>query len=131
MIADHPIRGIGLDNFLTYYENGFRYPEAWEEPSLSHPHNLVLDFWLSLGVFGPLVLGCLVVRLAELIHGAWLRAGPVERGLYAGVAGASTDMIVHGLVDNSFFLPDLAVLFWLMVGIVCVARTSEVFARTR
>ncbi|HLZ07536.1 MAG TPA: O-antigen ligase family protein, partial [Chloroflexota bacterium] len=114
MIADHPIRGIGLDNFLTYYLNGYRFPEAWAEPSLSHPHNLVLDFWLSLGLVGPVLLGCLIVRLAELIHGEWLRADAVERGLYAGVAGAMTDTIVHGLVDNSFFLPDLAVLFWLM-----------------
>ena len=131
MIASHPIRGIGLDNFLSYYENGYRFPEAWEEPALSHPHNLVLDFWLSLGLVGPIILACLIVRLAELIHGEWLRAGGVERGVYAGVAGAMTDTVVHGLVDNSYFLPDLAVLFWLMFGITCVARARDVPVRAR
>jgi putative inorganic carbon (HCO3(-)) transporter len=131
MIASHPIRGIGLDNFLSYYEIGYRFPEAWEEPSLSHPHNLVLDFWLSFGLVGPILLGCLIVRLAELIHGEWLRARAVERGVYAGVAGALTDTVVHGLVDNSYFLPDLAVLFWLMFGITCVARTRDVHVRAR
>jgi putative inorganic carbon (HCO3(-)) transporter len=130
MIASHPIRGIGLDNFLTYYQNGYRFPEAWEEPSLSHPHNVVLDFWLSLGLAGPVLLGCLIARLAELMHREWFRASSIERGLYAGVVGASADTIIHGLVDNSFFLPDLAVLFWLMFGIVCVARTEAVQSRS-
>jgi O-antigen ligase len=131
MIADHPIRGIGLDNFLTYYENGYRFPEAWEEPSLSHPHNLVLDFWLSLGLAGPLLLGCLIARLVELIRKRWERADKVEHGLYAGVVGAMADTVFHGLVDNSFFLPDLAVLFWLMFAIVCVVETEDFVARSR
>lgn len=125
MVADHPIRGIGLDNFLTYYQNGYRFPEAWAEPSLSHPHNLVLDFWLSLGLIGPMLLGCLIVRLSELIHQGWRRADAIERGLFAGVVGAIADTVIHGLVDNSFFLEDLAVLFWLLFAIVCVARTRD------
>jgi O-antigen ligase len=131
MLADHPIRGIGLDNFLHYYQNGYRQPTAWQDPNLSHPHNLVLDFWLSLGLAGPILLGCLLGRFAELVVRRWRRAGALERALSAGSAGALADMVGHGLVDNSFFLPDLAVLFWLMFAIVAVLQRAGADASAR
>src|SRR5207245_8279213 len=114
MLADDPVRGVGLDNFLFYYQNGYRLPTAWQDPDMSHPHNVVLDFWLSLGLPGLLVAGALVGRFVELVKERWATSGPMERGLYAGSAGALADTILHGAVDNSFFLVDLAVLFWLL-----------------
>ena len=35
MVFDHPIRGIGLDNFLYYYQHGYGLPSAWQDPNLS------------------------------------------------------------------------------------------------
>ena len=32
-----------------------------------------------------------------------------------------TDFVVHGLVDNSYFLPDMAIVFWLTVFVVAAA----------
>jgi O-antigen ligase len=125
MLAGHSLRGIGLDNFLYYYQNGYRLPSAWQEPNLSHPHNFILDFWLSLGLPGLLVLVLLVGRFVELVHRSWRDADSVERGLYAGAIGALADTFLHGAVDNSFFLPDLAVLFWLMFAIVAVPLASR------
>ncbi len=120
MLESHPLRGIGLDNFLYYYQHGYRLPAAWREPDLSHPHNLVLDFWLSLGLPGLLGLSGLAGRVSKVIVGQWQTSGPLERGVYAGVVGAMLDTVLHGLVDNSFFLVDLSVLFWLMFAIVAV-----------
>jgi O-antigen ligase len=118
MILNHPIRGVGLDNFLYYYQHGYRLPSAWQDPNLSHPHNLVLDFWLGLGLPGPILLCALLTRFAVVARRGWLSSGLIERGLIAGAVGGMTATVVHGLVDNSFFLPDLAVLFWLMFVIV-------------
>ena len=28
-----------------------------------------------------------------------------------------TDFVAHGLVDNSYFLPDMAVVFWLTLAV--------------
>lgn len=130
MIADHPIRGVGLDNFLYYYQHGYMLPTAWREPDLSHPHNLVFDFWLSLGLPGLVLLGALLARFVELVAARWATSDRFERGLYAGAAGALADTVVHGLVDNSFFLPDLAVLFWLGFGIVSLLSGSGGMVRT-
>ena len=124
MLAVHPIRGIGLDNFLYYYQHGYQLPAAWREPDQSHPHNLVLDFWLSLGLPGVLALGMLLGRFVESVVERWRASGPLERGLYAGAVGSMADTVLHGFVDNSFFLPDLAVLFWLMFAIVAVIQPS-------
>jgi O-antigen ligase len=123
MIVDHPLRGIGLDNFLHYYQNGYRLPTAWQDPNLSHPHNVVLDFWLSLGLPGLVLLGALVGRYYVVARRAWSVASAADRALVAGSIGGVIDIILHGFVDNSFFLPDLAVLFWLMF--VIVARVAD------
>jgi putative inorganic carbon (HCO3(-)) transporter len=125
LLAGHRLRGIGLDNFLYYYQHGYRLPSAWADPNLSHPHNLVLDFWLSLGLPGPLLLGGLLGRLIENVAGRWRRSDDLARGLYAGSLGAMADTVLHGLVDNSFFLVDLAVLFWLIFAIVTVLQRAE------
>ncbi len=124
MLAGHAVRGIGLDNFLYYYQHGYRLPAAWREPDLSHPHNLVLDFWLSLGLPGILLIGLLLGRFVEVVIQEWRRRGALERALYAGTAGAMVDTVAHGLVDNSFFLVDLSVLFWLLFAIVATLRRS-------
>lgn len=124
MLSGHPIRGIGLDNFLYYYQHGYRLPAAWREPDLSHPHNLVFDFWLSLGLPGLLLLGLLLGRFVEVVVSIWRESDAMERGICAGALGAMTDTVLHGLVDNSFFLVDLSVLFWLMFAIVAVVRRT-------
>lgn len=125
MLRDHPIRGIGLDNFLYYYQHGYRLPSGWEDPDLSHPHNIVLDFWLSLGFPGLLVLVGGMGWLAREVARGWRDSSGEVRGMYVGVTGALVDMVAHGMVDNSFFLPDLAVLFWLMFAIVTVLRREH------
>ena len=52
MIRDHPWFGVGPDNFLYAYRGRYLRPEAWQEPSLSHPHNVMLDFAARLGLIG-------------------------------------------------------------------------------
>ncbi|MDO8691684.1 MAG: O-antigen ligase family protein [Dehalococcoidia bacterium] len=120
IIADHPLTGVGLDNFLYYYrERGYMLPEAWAEPDVSHPHNLLLDFWTRLGVLG----------LASLV---WLQLSFWRRGLrlHAALKGRSlqfvalalmasmADYLVHGMLDNSYFLIDMAIVFWFTYGLM-------------
>ncbi|MBI4498379.1 MAG: O-antigen ligase family protein [Chloroflexi bacterium] len=115
MLRDHPLTGVGLDNFLYHYPR-YMLPEAWREPDLSHPHNLILDFWVRLGILGLAVLGWVQARfwwhartaLRRQSADPWARAGAVA------LMGGMVDFLTHGLVDNSFFLVDMAVIFWLM-----------------
>jgi len=119
MLWDHPLFGVGLDNFVYLYNpaRGGSYldPAGWREPDLSHPHNLVLDWWLSLGVAGFLLLARLLARFYQLARAA-LSGG--RRPLAVGAVGAMAAAVVHGLTDNSFFLPDLAALWWVTYVLV-------------
>lgn len=143
-----PVLGIGLDNFL------YRYPATIPagtpyEPNLSHPHNLVLQFWLQLGLGGPAALAWLLWCFGRLAwpaargpaSGGGAAAAPavdpaptpgtppdrgaaepdaLRRGLAVGALGSMVDFVAHGLVDNSYFLPDMAIVFWLALAAVAV-----------
>jgi len=115
MMQDHWLLGLGLDNFLYEYRTRYILPAGFDEPNLNHPHNLILDFGLRLGVGGILVL-------LWLQWGFWRAAWRLYRQhntpLVLGFMGSMLTFIGHGLVDNSYFLVDLAFVFFLTVGIV-------------
>ena len=123
MIRDFPLFGVGLDNFLYHYAAYLR-PEAWREPHMSHPHNLLLDTWLSTGMFGALAIIAALVIFYRLIRRSYrLPDCPIPRPVLLGVAASMTAAIAHGLVDNFYFLPELAGFFWtLMAFAVCLAN---------
>jgi O-antigen ligase len=127
MIADQPIFGVGLDNFLYEYRSRYILDAAWQEPDLNHPHNLFLDFWTRLGVFGLLaglwLFGSWIITLARLARGAFtgrdLSSALPRRWLpvLAGLIAACGQIVAHGLVDHSFFLVDLAFTFFFFIGL--------------
>ena len=118
MVGDHPVLGVGLDNFLYQYRSHYVLPTAWEEFNLSHPHNFVLDFWLRLGLPG---LAVAVWLLAAFFRRGWrlYRALPegYDRLLILGLMAGMVNFVAHGLVDNAFFLVDLAFAFMIMLAL--------------
>jgi putative inorganic carbon (hco3(-)) transporter len=129
MIRDHPVFGVGPDNFQHYYAPT-RKQDRWQnecapgvgyvgnndqgQPCFSHPHNEFLDFWLSTGIAGlAAFIWIQVVFWRQAMAG--IRARDV---LTLGASAAMVAALVHGLVDNSYFLPDLAVLFWILCALV-------------
>jgi putative inorganic carbon (HCO3(-)) transporter len=116
MIRDHPFLGIGLDNFGYLYRHVYLREGAAAEPNLSHPHNWIMHFWLQLGVSGLVAFGWLLARCWQLARQVPFVAG--QRWLVAGAMGCLADLLVHGLIDNSYFLVDLAYVFWLSLALV-------------
>ena len=108
MLKDHPLLGIGLDQFLLTYS---RYIDpsllGTNEQFTSHPHNLILDLWLRLGILGLGVFSWLILRFYRLVL-------PAKASFFQiGLAAAMTAALLHGLVDNFYFVPDLALSLWL------------------
>jgi putative inorganic carbon (HCO3(-)) transporter len=119
MVRDHPLFGIGLDNFLYLYQQRYIDPSALAEANLSHPHNLILHFWLQLGLLGLLAALWLLARMFSLgLSRLRTSADRIGRALAAGAVASLVDFVVHGLVDNSYFLPDLALIFWLTAAVL-------------
>jgi O-antigen ligase len=117
MVRDHLWFGVGLDNFLYQYPR-YIIPQARNEPDLSHPHNFVLDFWSRIGVFGLAAFVWLEAAFFRQAATVLSRAKGWERAAAVGLTASMVDGLVHGLVDNSYFLIDLSLLFWLTLGLM-------------
>jgi O-antigen ligase len=131
MFLDHPILGVGLDNFLYAYRGRYIFEAAWQEPNLSHPHNIVLDFATRLGLLG-LVAG------AWMIWAYWRTAYklPVQvpdrwKPIAISLLGSLSYILVHGLVDHSFFLVDLAYSFLLLLAIAVWLEKTQIASPVR
>ncbi len=138
MVRDHPIVGVGPDNFLYYYSNDdacaphhiahWYYSQDNQtnfERCISHPHNMFLDFWLSTGLLGLVAALALLGLFAVLGLRLLRRADASRKGPLLGALAAMLALVVHGEVDNSYFLPDLAVYFWLCIGVVTILHAAE------
>jgi putative inorganic carbon (HCO3(-)) transporter len=143
IIRDHFFLGTGPASFrLLYNIRSPNYPHKGDDsyalkalgdqpfpltfdPGISHPHNLVLDFWISSGLLGLAALGWLlgafttrIIRLYRLCVG--VQHGALLQRLLLGIAGGMLTLVIHGMVDNSYFLPDLAFIFWFFIAAILV-----------
>ena len=122
MLRDYPLTGIGIDQFYQLYGTRYVDPSGWGERYTSHPHNVVLDFWLQLGVAGLLLLAGIVWLAARRARAIRIgRGDPLGAAMIAGLVGG----LAHGMLDNGFFLPDLATFLWLTL-----AMSSPLAARS-
>ena len=121
MIVDRPVTGWGLDQFLYAFRGTYIMPDAWEEPGLSHPHNIVLDQWVRLGLGGVGLLGAMLYvfwrRLLRLYRQLVQQQDRLLLAMSIGVLGSMFNLLIHGLVDHSIYVIDLAVVFVLLLAL--------------
>jgi len=125
MFRDHPWLGVGLDNFLYQYRSRYILPAAWQEPDLSHPHNILLDYGCRLGFCGLVAGLWLQVAFWRLALPLRRLADPNRRALALGLMGSMVNFLAHGLVDASYFVIDSAFAFFLTLGLVQHLARSE------
>lgn len=107
---DNPIVGIGPGNFQAKYSAYQKYFPPYLEWAAPQPHNLALAFWLQAGIVGLAgFLGLIFVWTGELMK---IKNWQKENYIYAGIM---IYILVHGLVDTTYFKNDLAVVFWLII----------------
>ncbi len=112
LIMDEPVKGIILGKGI----NGFS--DNWEkyntDPNLDHynfPHNIFLNFWIDLGLLG--LLGFVLIMLTAVWQGITNRKNPIALGLALFIVA----IVVHGLIDIPYLKNDLALMFWMVMGI--------------
>ena len=92
--------------WVGYVQRSAPDGENEQTPALTGLPGLIAFLWL---------LGRFVLRARAL-----LAASPAagDRWLVLGALGSMADFVVHGLGDNAYFLPDLALAFWLALAVV-------------
>ncbi|HYT37696.1 MAG TPA: O-antigen ligase family protein, partial [Ktedonobacteraceae bacterium] len=143
MIRDHLWFGVGMENWLCYYSQNtvcinpaLVHNHYWilqspftgavtglqDEPTLSHPHNIFLHVWVSMGLFGLLafiaVLALffwLFVRILISLHDKRTERESAMWWMTIGVGAAMFAGVIQGQVDSSFLAQDLSFCFWMLV----------------
>ncbi len=112
LLLDKPVFGAGLSGFKELYSQKYFTCDA--EP-LEYPHNLALNFWAETGILGLVVFfGILVVYFKNIKYQI---SNIKYRWLALGFAAAMIYWLIHGLVDVPYFKNDLALEFWVIVGL--------------
>ena len=110
------IGGAGIRQFFEQVERPLFNVGVSEH--LIYPHNMFLNFWSEIGLFGMLawvgLLGCWAYFAVKIYK--------KEKWLGACLIGALVALSVHGLVDVPYFKNDLAFIFWAMWGVVFVIQ---------
>ncbi|MHB8598434.1 MAG: O-antigen ligase family protein [Ktedonobacteraceae bacterium] len=149
MIHNSPWFGYGLDNWLCHYSlNAVCYTPGmyhyWaskniftgaalvglhNQPDLSHPHNVLLQIWVSMGIFGLLAFIAIVVLFFWLFRRILLHLRSSEnehnqalQWITIGAGAAMVAAMVQGTVDSAFLEQDLAYCFWILVGLLLIIR---------
>ncbi|NIP32652.1 O-antigen ligase family protein [Candidatus Saccharibacteria bacterium] len=108
MLKTKPVFGAGLSGYplamIPFHKAS--YIEIFQ-----YPHNFVLNFWTEIGILG-------------LIAWLWLSAKAFKYGLQNWqkefsliIVGFVTVIIIHGLVDVPYLKNDLAMMYWLFLGL--------------
>ncbi len=86
-----------------------------------YPHNIVLNFWVELGLLGVLIFGWLLIKF-------WYYASLIYRKrqdmMVLALALAMLATVIHGLVDVPYFKNDLAVLWWLIIAMLASLKLN-------
>jgi tetratricopeptide (TPR) repeat protein len=95
IFLQHPLAGIGLDNF-GYHYLAARLPEASEE--VKDPHNFLVKFLTELGVLGGMLCVAWLGRLAwEVTRPIVPPTGKAPLPRYRGARAINTIAIIAGL----------------------------------
>ena len=148
MIHDSPWFGYGMDNWLCHYSDNFicytphlhHYLIAKDpvtristdlkfEPNLSHPHNVFLHVWVSMGIFGMLAFAAvlvlffwLFVRILKHLRSSETKEYLSLQWMTMGVGAAMLAAMIQGQVDSAFLEQDLAFCFWMLVVALLLLR---------
>lgn len=110
------IFGAGIFGFPVVQDK-FRDPLKLEP--LIYPHNIFLNFWMEIGLLGMIAFIWMFISFfSQSINIIKKR----KSFIIIGVTCALVTILVHGLLDVPYFKNDLALLFWVIIGVFIISK---------
>jgi O-antigen ligase len=128
MLQHHFLFGAGLSGFAT------ALGPIWNPSHIDrfiYPHNIVLTFWSETGLLGLVSFTWIMFVGFRQGWREWKHGDPGWQPVGLGVVLALVAVVVHGLVDVPYFKNDLALEFWVVLGLAWagnrfgVSRTAQ------
>jgi len=121
----HSQPGFSVYMRLGYWENTLSLirthllvgigPGTFKIPGSLYAHNSYLQFLAETGIFGLFSLLWLVtVIIKENVRSLRERINPTQASLFLM---ANAAFLVHNIVDFTFFLPEVALIWWVIAGL--------------
>ncbi len=107
---DHPFFGIGMGRFQEVYLSYQPQFPPYLEWAVPEPHNLLLALWLQSGIVGLIVLVWLTYRA--------LFVNKTTTEEHVLLQAALIGMCVYGIFDTPLFGNALALLWWMILGLL-------------
>jgi len=120
MFVQHPVFGIGVDNFQNLIDN--YNPDL----GVNQAHNLSLNMAAERGILGFGTFVGLVVMLFKVLGGA-LRSAPSfpYRVLTAGIIASFLGFFAHSQFDVSYYDYKILLMFWFLVGLAAILPSLQ------
>lgn len=118
LIKDHPLLGVGMDNFSR------RFPEYVTQPAAAWgpvtPHNLWLTVAAEMGLVGLAAFAWLMARTAQAAWRLWAAGNVIHVGLAAALAG----VLVREMFDHTVYSVHIGSVFWLLIAWILAAEAQ-------
>jgi O-antigen ligase len=113
LISEKPLIGIGPGNFQKSYLYLQKYYPPYLEWAVPQPHNIFLAFWLQSGLIG--LIGFLLILLYIFKILFYLIKNKKNTALAEPLLSFFIYIVLHGLIDTTYWKNDLAFSFWISV----------------
>ena len=118
VFGDHPLGGVGADNFKAQY-----LVEGRSSETPTYPHSLEIRTLVSTGLVGAVLLLAFLIAWAAAIA-TRIRAGGPAAVVSAAAAGAFAYWVVHGSADWFWEFAGLGGAAFAMAGLACAIRAD-------
>jgi putative inorganic carbon (HCO3(-)) transporter len=107
IIKNSPWTGVGLGNFNPILKSRYAHDYA---------HNSYLQIWAEMGILGIASFLWLIVMVFKSALKN-IKESPNKQQIFSLIT-ASSVFLIHNLVDFSFFLPEVSLIWWIILGLV-------------
>lgn len=116
IIADRPFSFAGLGNFANIYRN---YMTA-KAPESVMAHNLFMQLWIEAGPYGVLAfIWFLITFMRDAIRSIFNKDALLNFAvLQIGIFSALFAFLVHNMAGFSFFVPQAAIIWWILCALL-------------
>jgi O-antigen ligase len=113
MLDENFVFGSGING---YQEKMEKYHKNNYFDIFLYPHNLFLNFWVEIGLFGLIIF--IIIFFKFFKNCFRYKENNIDYSILLIICFIS--IIIHGLVDVPYFKNDLSMLFWIIIMLSCV-----------